>query len=126
MTMSPRDVGAIAAIAGRSIPGNVLTTILASASSAPVFPAETNPAASPLATASIASRIDEVRIRSAAVGFISGATTVAAWRSVHDCITRFRSAIIGRSVASSPINRKRASGCRSAASSIPSSTMSGA
>ena len=126
MTMSPRDVGAMAAIAGRSIPGSVFTTILASASNAPVLPAETSPAASPFATASTASRIDEVRILSAAVGFISGPTIVSAWRSVQDCMTRFRSVISGRKTLSSPISRKRASGWRSAASSIPSSTMSGA
>ena len=41
------------------MPGSVLMTILASASSAPVLPAETTPDASPPATASIATRIDD-------------------------------------------------------------------
>ena len=43
------------------MPGSVLMTILARASSAPVLPAVTTPDASPLATASIATRIEEPR-----------------------------------------------------------------
>ena len=43
ITTSPRADGPIAAIAGRSMPGSDLMTILASASSAPVLPAETTP-----------------------------------------------------------------------------------
>ena len=71
------------AIAGRSIPGSDLMTIFASASSAPVLPAETRPDASPRATASIARRMDDCRLRSAAVGFMSLPMTSGAWRTVQ-------------------------------------------
>ncbi len=79
MTTSPRAEGPIAAIAGRSIPGSDLMTILDSASSAPVLPAETMPAASPAATASIATRMEALaRLRNAAVGFMSSPITSGA------------------------------------------------
>ena len=68
----------MAASAGRSISGSVLMTILASAISAPVLPAETTPCTSPAATASMASRMDEPRIRNAKVGFISPGMATAA------------------------------------------------
>ena len=70
------------------MPGSVLMTILASASSAPVLPAVTTPEASPLATASIATRIDEPRMRSAAVGFMSLPITSGAWRIVQAAAAR--------------------------------------
>ena len=126
MTTSPRAEGAMAAIAGRSMPGSVLMTIFASASSAPVLPADTTPEASPWATASMARRIEEPRTRNAAVGFISLSTTAGAWRMVQDACTRFRRAISGARRASSPTSRNRAAGCRSAAMARPSSTTSGA
>ena len=88
ITTSPRAEGPIAAIAGRSMPGSVLMTILASASSAPVLPAVTTPEASPPATASMATRIDELRTRSAAVGFMSLPTTSGACRTVHAAAAR--------------------------------------
>ena len=71
ITTSPRDEGDSAAIAGRSIPPMVRSTTLASASMAPVFPADTTPCAWPAATASIATRMDASRSRSAAVGLVS-------------------------------------------------------
>ena len=70
----------MAASAGRSIPGNAFSTILASASKAPVLPADTTPAASPPATASIAIRIDVPRNRTAEAGFMSLPTTSRASR----------------------------------------------
>ena len=58
---SPRSVGHIAAIAGRSICDMVRRQTLAIAISAPVLPAETAQSASPFFTASIACHIDDVR-----------------------------------------------------------------
>ena len=127
MTTSPRAEGAMAASAGRSISGRVFTTILASAISAPVLPAETTPEASPLATASMAMRMELCRPwRSAAVGFISAEMTSGAWRSMQALAARGRRASMAPIRASSPTSRKRACGWRSAASSMPSSTISGA
>ena len=74
MTLSPRRVGNIVAIAGRSIPGSVFSTNFAIAISAPVLPAETMPQARPSATASIASRMLDCRpVRSAIDGLASSA-----------------------------------------------------
>ncbi len=56
---SPRSVGHIAAIAGRSICAIVRRQTLAIAISAPVLPAETAQSASPFFTASIACHIDD-------------------------------------------------------------------
>ena len=70
------------------MPGSVFTTILASASSAPVLPAETTPAASPAATASIAIRIEAPRMRSAAVGLRSSPIASGAWRKVQTAAAR--------------------------------------
>ena len=125
MTTSPRAEGAIAAMAGRSIPGRVLMTTTASASSAPVLPAETIPAASPAATASIAMRIEAPRSRSAAVGLISFAITSGAWRTAQAPAARLFCASSGASRASSPTSRKRASGWRSAAIATPATVISG-
>ena len=58
-TESPRAVGHIAAIAGRSIPGNMRRQNRAIAVSAPVLPAETATSASPFLTASMASHIED-------------------------------------------------------------------
>ena len=58
---SPRRVGHIAAIAGRSIGGSICRHIFAIAISAPVLPAETTQSASPFFTASIARHIEDVR-----------------------------------------------------------------
>ena len=66
-------------MAGRSIPGTVFSTTFAIAMSAPVLPAETTPAASPLRTASIALRMLEFRpLRSAVEAFSSAETTPGA------------------------------------------------
>ena len=126
MTTSPRAEGPTPAIAGRSIPGRVFSTIFAIASSAPVLPAVTTPAAWPCATASMARRMEEVRLRRAAVGFISLAIESGVWRSVLAAATRLCFASSGASCASSPTSRKRAVGWRSAAISSPSMTMPGA
>ncbi len=101
-------------------------TILASVSSAPVLPAETTPDASPAATASIATRIDACRARSAAVGFASSLITSGACRSVHAAAARRCTASSGATLASSPTSRKRAAGWRSAAISSPATTIAGA
>ena len=58
---SPRSVGHIAAIAGRSIGAIVCRQNFAIAISAPVLPAETAQSASPVFTASIACHIEETR-----------------------------------------------------------------
>ncbi len=58
---SPRVVGHIAAIAGRSISGSMRRQTFAIAISAPVLPAETAQSASPRLTASIARHIEETR-----------------------------------------------------------------
>ncbi len=110
ITTSPRADGVRAAKAGRSTPGKVLITILANAKRAPVLPADTTPPASPFATESIASRMEASLSRSAAVGFISAADhRLGAWRSVTGLRSRrVRSAISGRTRASSPNSRKRA------------------
>ena len=126
ITTSPRADGLIAAIAGRSIPGMVLTTILASASSAPELPADTTPCASCRATASIATRMEESRSRNAAVPFISLVMTAVACRTVQTARAASDRASSGSSSASSPINRNRAAGWRSAARASPPTTISGA
>ncbi len=126
ITTSPRAEGKIAAIAGRSIPGSVFSTILASVISAPVLPALTTPAASPAATASIASRMDAARTRRAAVGFMSPAIDSAVCRMVQAVRARLCRASSGRSRASSPTSRNRAAGWRSAAVDSPATTTSGA
>ncbi len=110
MMTSPRAEGPIAAIAGRSIPATVLRLILASASSAPVLPAETTPSASPLATVSMASRMEESRTRSAAVGFMSLEIADGACRTVQHPPSALRAASMGVSCASSPTSRNRAPG----------------
>ena len=68
-------------MAGRSMPGRVRSTNLAIAISAPVLPAETTPAASPVCTASMARRMLEPRpARSAVEGLSSAAITRSVWR----------------------------------------------
>ena len=78
---SPRSVGHIAAIAGRSISGIVRRQTLAIAISAPVLPAETAQSASPFLTASIACHIEEARRpdRSAWLGLSVILTATSQW-----------------------------------------------
>ena len=57
--LSPRSVGQIAAIAGRSMLAIVRRQNFDIAISAPVLPAETQTSASPVFTASIARHIDD-------------------------------------------------------------------
>ena len=80
-TESPRAVGHIAAIAGRSMPGSMRRQNRAIAISAPVLPAETATSASPFLTASIASHIDEVLRprRSAWLGLSCMLTATSVW-----------------------------------------------
>ena len=81
ITESPRAVGQIAAIAGRSMPGSMRRQNRAIAISAPVLPAETATSASPFLTASIASHIDEVLRprRSAWLGLSCMLTATSVW-----------------------------------------------
>ena len=80
-TESPRVVGQIAAIAGRSMPGSMRRQNRAIAISAPVLPADTATSASPFLTASIASHIDEVLRprRSAWLGLSCMLTATSVW-----------------------------------------------
>ena len=126
MTTSPLAEGAIAAIAGRSIPFKVFSTILESARSAPVLPAEMTPAASPASTASSARRNEESRTLSAAVGLISLGIRAPAWRSVARPCSRLVLASRGVRRASSPKIRKVACGWRIVAISSPSIIAAGA
>ena len=72
VSVSPLTVGNMPAMAGRSIPGKVRNTNFDTAISAPVLPAETTPAASPLWTASTASHMLERRpVRSTWLGLAS-------------------------------------------------------
>ena len=80
-TDSPRSVGQIAAIAGRSMPAIVRRLILAIAISAPVLPAETATSALPFFTASIASHIEDFErpCRRAWLGLSSILTATSVW-----------------------------------------------
>ena len=100
--VSPFFVGSCDAIAGRSIPGSVLSTKRAMAISAPVLPAETQACALPSLTRLIATLIDEsFFFRSASAGGSSIVTTsVAGWM-----VTRSRAR-----------ERERASACTRGAS----------
>ncbi len=55
--LSERNVGQIAAMAGREMPGSVRSTNFAIAISAPVLPADTAASASPFFTASMVSHM---------------------------------------------------------------------
>ena len=106
-------VGKNEAMAGRSMPGSVRSTIFAIAISAPVLPAETIAAASPLWTASMARRMEDLRpARSAWLGLSSIFTSVSAWRTVLTALKPGSRSIIGLRRCSSPKNRKCAVGNR--------------
>ena len=84
ITVSPRSVGNMPAIAGRSMPGSIRSTNFDTAIRAPVLPAETTPADSPLATASTASHMLERRpVRSTWLGLASPDTASVVWRTVQ-------------------------------------------
>ena len=85
-TLSPRSVGQIAAIAGRSMLAMVRRQNLDIAISAPVLPAETQTSASPVFTASIAFHIDDFQRpwRSAWLGLSSMRTAISQWTKVAD------------------------------------------
>ena len=88
ITLSPRTVGKTDPIAGRPIPGRVLSVTLASAMSAPVLPAETTPSAVFSPTASMASRmLDAWRWRNTWTSLSLSAITFSAWWTV---LTDFR------------------------------------
>ena len=80
-TLSPRSVGQIAAIAGRSMLAMVRRQNFDIAISAPVLPAETQTSASPVLTASIAFHIDDFQRpwRSAWLGLSSIRTATSQW-----------------------------------------------
>ena len=82
-TLSPRRVGQIAAIAGRSIVAMVRRQNFAIAISAPVLPADTQTSASPFLTASIAFHIDDFQRpwRSAWLGLSSIRTAISQWEN---------------------------------------------
>ena len=71
--LSPRSVGQIAAIAGRSMPGSGFRQNFAIAISAPVLPAETAAPASPSRTACMERHMDDFQrpLRSAWLGLSS-------------------------------------------------------
>ena len=79
--LSPRKVGQIAAIAGRSILAIVRRQNLAMAISAPVFPAETATSASRVFTASIARHMEDLYrpCRSACDGLSSMRIEISQW-----------------------------------------------
>ena len=126
-TASLRRVGISEAIAGRSMPGRVLSTNLASAMSAPVLPADTAALARPAFTASIARHMlvprpwrrtcDGSRIR---VDLLGRVLDLARAASCPRAPSR------ARSRRSSPWSRKRSSGNRSRAMSAPAITTCGA
>ena len=62
----PFTAGTAETMAGRSMPGTMPSTNLAVASKAPVFPAETHAAASPLSTRLMPTRIEESFLRRSA------------------------------------------------------------
>ncbi len=119
ITTSPRADGPIAAMAGRSMPGSVLMHDLGQRQQRAGVAGRDQAGASPLATASMASRIDDC-----AQPQRRGRLHVAAdhVRRVADragCRARVYGRATAFSAASSPTSRKRAAGWRSAASSRP-------
>ncbi len=127
ITVSPRRVGKNEAMAGRSMPGKVFSTILAMAMRAPVLPAETTPSARPSSTASMARRILELRpLRSATDGRSPSLTTSSQWTTVATGLSRFMRSSSGRISPSRPNSRKSTCGKRLRARLAPRSTMRGA
>ncbi len=82
-TLSPRTVGQIAAMAGRSIVAIVRKQNFDIAISAPVLPAEIQASAVPDLTASIAFHIDDFQRpwRSAWLGLSSIRTDISQWKN---------------------------------------------
>ena len=124
---SPRVVGQIAAIAGRSIWAMVLRQTLDMAISAPVLPADTQASASPSRTAWTAIHMDDFQrpIRRAWLGLSSIAIVRSEWRSStapssFGCWPRS-----GLRTASSPTMRNFIAGWRSSASAAPGTTTAG-
>ena len=104
--------GITEAMAGRSMPGSVFSTILAMAISAPVLPAETAAAASPSLTALMARRMLVLRPwRSAVEGLASPATASGVCRTAALCRSCGWLASSGSSRCASPNRRNARSGC---------------
>ncbi len=87
-TLAPRSstctwpwmVGKVEIMAGRSMPGSVLSTNRAVAINAPVLPALTHALATPALTRLMATRMDEsFLVRNACAGASSMPTTCEAW-----------------------------------------------
>ena len=76
----PLRVGKADARAGRSTPGSMPCTILAVAITAPVFPAETKPSATPSRTSRAATRMELSRLLRTAFAALSSMVTCSlAW-----------------------------------------------
>ena len=88
-TLSPRSVGQIAAIAGRSMLAMVRRQNFDIAISAPVLPADTHKSASPSLTASTAFHIDDFQRpwRSAWLGLSSMRTAISQCTKVDAAAT---------------------------------------
>ena len=100
-------------MAGRSMPGRVLSTKRAVAISAPVLPADTAACASPAFTCSMATRMDESFLFfSADCGASSISTTCVAWRTVILSSGACAAASAACRRLSSPTIIRRASGRR--------------
>src|SRR4051794_8817104 len=112
-TESPRLVGHMPAMAGRSTPGSVRRWKRDIAISAPVFPAETATSASPFFTASMASHMDEVLRprRSAWLGFSSPLTATSVWMIFEAAFSAGWRSSSGSILARSPISRNSISRC---------------
>ena len=124
---APRTVGQRAAIAGRSMPGMVLSWNFASAISAPVLPAETARSASPRFTASIAIDIEDFQRpwRSAWLGLASIAIATSVWMMRDAALSCGRASSSGSIRARSPNSRNSMPGCRSSEICAPGTTTDG-
>ena len=107
--VTPRRVGQLATMAGRSSPCADMRRIsLEIAINAPVLPAETTAAASPAFTASMAfQRLEPLPRRIAVAGFSSMATTFSVCRISQTSSPSPARVSSARSAASSPCSRKR-------------------
>ena len=126
--VTPRRVGQLATMAGRSRPTAMRRISLEMAIRAPVLPAETTAWASPSRTASMAfQRLEPLPRRSAVAGFSSLAMTSSVWRTSQAARAAGRRASSASRRARSPCSRKRTSwpASRSSAIATPSTTTGG-
>ncbi len=124
---TPRIVGHMAAMAGRSTCAMVRRQILAMAMRAPVLPAETTTSARPVFTASIAIHIEEVRrpARRAWLGLSSIRTATVVWSTSDAAASAGSRSSSGRIWASSPTSRNRVAGRSRRARAAPGTTTEG-